>query len=348
MPEGNFPIAPHPRNINAPRDQDGNTYLHELVLLHAPPEKLREAISLGADINALNKQNMPPLGLALLKGEAHDVRNLLDLGADINFATGKMSYANTPLVFNATYIAAFTGNAEKLDIILSKGGAAFINTPSIEPTGYDDKWTALHVALKKSHYNIVDTLLEAGAFAGAPGGPSGDTPMMLAIDNDSALAIGKLVRAGVSLEEKSPATGDTPLIYAARRDKRYSVSRLVQMGADTRATNNLGETALMYTAHWGATRQMTEILATRPDINARNHKQETAIMLAAARGNADATTALVKAGADLLLADSFNRTASIHAASSTNYSLRWSLEEAEKLQLQKQFEKSYKKFRPGG
>ena len=348
MPEGNFPIAPHPRNINAPRDQDGNTYLHELVLLHAPVEKLREAISLGADLNALNKQNMPPLGLAILKGDASQMRDLLDLGADINFATGKMSYSNTPLVFNATYLAAFTGNAEKLDIILSKGGAAFINTPAIEPTGYDDKWTALHVALKKSHYNIVDTLLDAGAFSCAPGGPSGDTPIMLAIDNDSAHAIGKLVRAGVSLEEKHPVTGDTPLLYAASRDKRWSVSRLVQMGADTRATNNKGETALMLTAHWGATRQLNEILATRPNINARNAKQETAIMMAAARGHADVTTALIKAGADLLLADSFNKTASIHAASSTNYSLRWSLEEAEKLQLQKQFEITYKKLKPGG
>ncbi|MCC7035953.1 MAG: ankyrin repeat domain-containing protein [Alphaproteobacteria bacterium] len=348
MPEGNFPIAPHPRNINAPRDQDGNTYLHELVLLHAPVEKLREAINLGADINALNKQNMPPLGLAILKGDAGQMRDLLDLGADINFATGKMSYSNTPLVFNATYLAAFTGNAEKLDIILSKGGAAFINTPSIEPTGYDDKWTALHVALKKSHYNIVDTLLDAGAFACAPGGPSGDTPMMLAIDNDSPQAIGKLVRAGVSLEEKNPATGNTPLLYAASRDKRFSLSRLLQMGADTRAVNNAGETALMFTAWWGAVRQMNEILATRVNVNARNAKQETAVMIAAARGNAEAAQALVKAGADLLLTDNFNRTASIHAAGSTNYSLRWSLEEAEKLQLQKQFETSYKKFRPGG
>ena len=348
MPEGNFPIAPHPRNINAPRDQDGNTYLHELVLLHAPVEKLREAINLGADINALNKQNMPPLGLAILKGDAGQMRDLLDLGADINFATGKMSYSNTPLVFNATYIAAHTGNAEKLDIILSRGGAAFINTPGIEPTGYDDKWTALHVALRKSYHNIIDTLLDAGAFACAPGGPSGDTPMMLAIDNDSTPAINKLVRAGVSLEERDPATGNTPLLYAASRDKRWSVSRLLQMGADTRVANNAGETPLMLAAWWGATRQMNEILATRPDINARNSKQETAIMLAAARGNAEAVQALVKAGADLLLTDSFNRTASIHAAGSTNYSLRWSLEEAEKLQLQKQFETSYKKFRPGG
>ncbi|MDI1228342.1 MAG: ankyrin repeat domain-containing protein [bacterium] len=348
MPEGNFPIAPHPRNINAPRDQDGNTYLHELVLLRAPVEKLREAIQLGADINALNKQNMPPLGLAILKGDAGQLRQLLDLGADINFATGKMSFANTPLVFNATYLAAHSGSAEKLDIILSKGGAAFINTPGIEPTGYDDKWTALHAALRKSHYHIVDTLLEAGAFACAEGGVSRDTPMMLAIDNDSALAIGKLQRAGVSLEEKSLATGDTPLIYAARRDKRSSVSRLVQMGADTRATNNAGETALMFTAHWSALRQMNEILATRVNVNARNAKQETAVMIAASRGNAEASAALIKAGADLLLTDSFNKTASIHAANSTNYSLRWSLEEAEKLQLQKQFEASYKKFRPGG
>jgi ankyrin repeat protein len=348
VPEGNFPIAPHPRNINAPRDQDGNTYLHELVLLRAPVEKLREAISLGADINALNKQNMPPLGLAILKGDAAQMRDLLDLGADINFATGKMSYSNTPLVFNATYIAAFTGNAEKLDIILAKGGAAFINTPGIEPTGYDDKWTALHVALKKSHLNIVDTLLDAGAFACAPGGPSGDTPMMLAIDNDSPHAIAKLLRAGVSLEEKHPATGNTPLLYAASRDKRFSVSRLLQMGADTRAVNNAGENVLMLSAWWGAVRQVNDVLATRPDINARNDKQETAVMIAAARGHAEVAQALVKAGADLLLTDNFNRTASAHAAGSPNYSLRWSLEEAEKLQLQKQFETSYKKFRPGG
>ncbi|HYD16841.1 MAG TPA: ankyrin repeat domain-containing protein, partial [Patescibacteria group bacterium] len=158
----------------------------------------------------------------------------------------------------------------------------------------------------------------------------------------------KLLRRGASLEYRQSETGDTPLIYAARRDKRSTGSRLVQLGADTRAANNKGETALMLAAQSGMLKLTRDILATRPEINARNQKQETALMIAATKGQSEIATALIKAGADLLLTDAFNKTASARAADSTNYSLRWSLEEAEKLALQKQFENSYKKLRPGG
>ena len=344
LPEGNSyntPAKPDPVNINAPRDYDANTYLHELCARGSSPALIREAVKMGADINKLNRQNMPPLGVAILKGYKDTVETLLDLGADMFFDTGKEAF------FNATYLAASSGNKEKLDVILAKGGGVYVNRPGIDGEG-NGGWHALHIALKRWHDDLIPTLVEAGAFLDTEAGYNKATPLMLAISNDSEGSVTKLVTRGASLEYKQSETGNTPLLHACANGKPWVAERLLLLGADPEARNNESRNALMLAAANGNLRLVNELLKYKPDLNARAKNGETALMLAASGGNTEVVNALLKAGADPLLTDTFNKSATAYAESRNNYSTRWALEEAEKLALQKQFEATYKKLKPGG
>lgn len=361
-PEGfyNAPPKPDASTVNAPRGYDGNTYLHELCDRGAPPALIKEALAMGADINALNKQKLPPLGLAILRGETATVRALVEAGAELYFAVGK----NGPdtLNFNATYFAAAFGSREKLAAVLEKGGDAFVNCTGIDQNGYDNKLKPLHAAIGKWKAESIPLLVDAGAFVDEEAGVAKETPLMIAISSDSEDAVSKLVRRGASLEYRHSETGDTPLMHACTLDKRWTGQKLLNLGADTQAANKKGRTPLMQAAALGNSILVTEILKRSPDINARDKEGQTALMLAAARASSETVNLLLKAGADPLLTDSFNRSARAHALNSNNggynnnrydsygssgsgHSVSWILEEAEKSALQKQFEKTYDQFK---
>ncbi len=350
----NAPQKPDAASVNAPRGYDGNTYLHELCERGAPASLIKEALAMGADINALNKQKLPPLGLAIMRGEVATVRTLAEAGAELYFPVGK----NGPdtLNFNATYFAAAFGCRDKLAVVLEKGGDAFVNCTGIDNVGFDNKLKPLHAAISKWKAESIPLLVDAGAFVNEEAGFAKETPLMLAVSNDSEDAVIKLVKRGASLEYKHSETGNTPLGYACSLDKRWTAQKLLALGADTQATNSKGRSPLMQAATLGNSLLVTEILKSTPDVNARDNEGQTALMLASARGSSETVNLLLKAGADPLLTDSFNRSARTHALNSNNsgyntsrydnyggagHSISWILEEAEKSALQKQFEKTY-------
>lgn len=391
MPEGNFynaPARPDPANVNAPRDYDANTYLHELCQRGAPAHLIREAVAMGAQINALNKNSLPPLGLAIAGGHVETARAMIEAGAELYFPVETGPRANFEgrgaSFFNAVYLAADGGSREMLDLVLKKGGGAFVNCPGIGVYGYDDKWHALHIAVKRWKTDLIPLLLDAGAFVDEEAGASKETPLMLAVSNDSGEAVARLLRQGAALEHRHSASGDTPLLHACRNDKRSAGESLLKFGADAQAANNEGRTPLMLAAKQGSLKLVEEILKQNPDVNARGQNRETALMLAAEGGYSEIVTLLLKKGADPLLADAFNKSARNYAdnapqrnsygrrynngfddgyydeygyngrgydgrssssSSSNSGSVRLILEEAEKAALQKQFEASYNKLK---
>lgn len=364
-PEGTFynaPQRPDAANVNAPRGYDSNTYLHELAERGAPASYIKEALKLGADINALNRQKMPPLGLALQRGNLETVKALIEAGASLYFETGRMTGIDGPVVlyFNATYTAAAGGDKAKLALVLQNGGGAFVNCPGTESDGYDNKLKPLHAAIRKYKSEVIPLLADAGAFLDEEAGFSKETPLMMAVANDSEDAVVKLVKRGASLEYKHSETGDTPLIYACSSDKRWTADKLLTLGADAHAANNKGRTPLMLAAERGSDTLVKSILAQKPEVNAADREGVTALMLAAGRGSSDLVKLLLQAGADPLLADKFNKSARAYAENSYNngynsrgyyggssggHSASWILEEAEKSALQKEFEKTYDRFR---
>lgn len=359
----NAPYKPDRASVNAGRGYNNDTYLHELCERGAPASYIRDALAMGADINILNKQSLPPIAHAIRSGNADTVKAMLEAGAEIYFELPRIGNAD-PKFFNAAHYAAAYGGREKLEIILKAGGAAHVNSPGIDGDGYDTKMTPLHAAINKWKYDSIQPLVDAGAFVDAESGHARNTPLLAAVANDSEEAVLRLLKAGASLEHRHPTNGDTPLLLAASLDKRWVTQKLLALGADVEALNNKGQNALMLAASQGNAKVVEEILkqpAARRNIDLKDAEGMTALMHAAARGSSDAVTALLKAGADPMLSDKFNKTARAHAdvanANSRSYrghydydynpnrgnshSAAWILEEAEKSALHRQFEKTY-------
>ena len=338
----NLPSRPEPANINLPRDSDGNTYLHELIRKDAPVERIREAVALGANINATNKKNMPPLGVAIQNGKPEIIACLLDLGAEIFFPVGKG--AN----FNAVYLAADTGRTAALNMLLAKGGGAYANSPGIAQDGWAAKWNPLHIAIKNYHYDMIAPLVDAGALVNEEAGTERLTPLMLAVANNAASGVRQVLNAGADLEYRQSDTGRTALDYAAFNRNTVAARVLVDFGADVNAMDKTGLTPLMLAAENGDTGMTGVLIEARADIDFRRggNNRETALMRAAYKGSSDVVKALLKAGADPILTDTFNHTALKYAENAYQHGTRFVLEEAEQKALQKHFETSYRKYRP--
>ncbi len=342
------PARPDPSNLNAPRDTEGNTYLHELCALGAPPALIAEAIKLGADPNALNRKKLPPLALAITKGKPETVAAMIDAGAELYFKTGEKTWGEPRQeFFNATYLAAIEGLRDKLDVVLAKGGGAFVNCTGMDADGSASSMTPLHAAIKKSKTEFIAPLHNAGAFLDVAAGGDGSTPLFIAIANNSATMVNRLAELGAGLECRHADTFNTPLLYAAFHDKAWAAEKLIRLGADVNAVNKDGKTALMLAAEQGSIKMVGDLLKAGAKPNAKTAKGETALMYAAEKGQTEVINMLVRGGADPLLADVFNKTALAHASDkNASYYTRTALEEAEKTALLKSFEKSYKKYRP--
>ncbi len=341
-------MRPAPSNLNLPRDTEGNTYLHELCALGAPAALIAEAIKLGADPNQLNRKKLPPLALAITKGKPETVAAMIDNGAELYFKVGEKTWGDfREDFFNAAYIAVTDGSREKLDLVLAKGGAAFVNCTGVEADGNNMGLMPLHVAMKKSRTEYIAPLHDAGAFLDVPAGSDKLTPLLIAIANNSAPMVAKLCELGAGLECRQADTFNTPLLYAALSDKNWAGEKLIRLGADVNAVNKDGKTPLMLASEQGSVKMVSDLLKAGAKPNAKNPRGETALMFAAEKGQTECINLLLRAGADVLLADIFNKTALAHANDkNAAYYARTALEEAEKTALLKSFEKSYKKYRP--
>ena len=76
-------------------------------------------------------------------------------------------------------------------------------------------------------------------------GPTGQTPLKLAVLRDNAPLVGRLVQLGAEPNE-SDEYGCTLLMYAAFTHRKYSGLALVNAGADIALSNRWGITARAY------------------------------------------------------------------------------------------------------
>lgn len=138
--------------------------------------------------------------------------------------------------YKGLHAAALKGDLDQLQQLIAQGAAV----EARDPAGR----TALHVAVFKSHEEIVRALAEAGSDMNALEGQSYDAITIAAVANDLAMMKLVISLGGKSGNMTSPYDG-TALIAAAHLGHVEIVKTLIAAGAPLDHVNNLGWTALM-------------------------------------------------------------------------------------------------------
>src|SRR5581483_83384 len=112
-------------------------------------------------------------------------------------------------------------------------------------------WTALMIAARDNHPDLVRLLLTHGAAVNLTN-QEGETALMHAADNDLRAIVQLLLKYGASIDMKSNL-GWTALMYAASKGHLFTVETLLANGADAGVKDKDGWTASMYATLQGNT-----------------------------------------------------------------------------------------------
>lgn len=333
---------PKPEGVDWPVNAEGNTYLHELCQRDAPLSLIREAIlDLGANVNALNKKNMPPLAMAIQHGRDELIQELVNLGAALYFPVSKEKH------FNAAIIGVYSGRETSLRAVIAAGAGSYVNETGVYPDGKDAGENCMMTAVMKKHNGLVPVLVAAGAFIDAESGSEHLSPLQYAARANDYGAIRMLVSQGAVADCAQSGSGMTALHYATMAGQCTAVDLLLEFGSNPDHVNKAGRTALMIASAEGNVSIAKTLLTAgaNPDV-VSPETGETALIQAANKGKKDVADALLRAGANPMIADRFNKTAARHADDNRHPDISNALGLAEETFRQRDFEQAYRKYRP--
>lgn len=267
------------------------TVLH-LAIRERQLEIAELLVKRGADVNAKGELDETPLHMAVRNQYLPSVQLLVNKGAAVN------STANnnvTPLD-----VAARGGHLGIVRYLLEKG-ATVNQVLSIKAQ------SPLHNAIRKNHQEIVKLLIDKGANVNAQDFYH-DTPLHVAVANDSCSEIVEYLLKRGSNVMASDIDGNTPIYIAAengcckntlillnngadinskchngltslhtalRFRKIGVVNLLLKHGADCSAVDSEGATPLHYSARYGYCEIIESLLNLGVDINCRDHEGAT-------------------------------------------------------------------------
>ncbi len=207
---------------------------------------VREALDLGADVNATTADGATALMWAVHSDQQELVELLLATGADVGITN---RYGVGP-----ASLAAENGNGQMLERLLEAGVDANQALPGGE--------TLLMTAARTGDPQAVRTLLAHGADANWRESSRGQTALMWAADNNNAVAIQLLAEHGADIGARTdnpsrladrtfayaPRTGFSALIFAVRAGHIEATRALLNAGADVNDTVSDGQSALVVAA----------------------------------------------------------------------------------------------------
>jgi len=204
--------------VNAP-GKDGTPALHWVVRVD-DLETAQLLIRAGADVKFADRYAVTPLYLACTNGNAAMIKLLLDSGADPNSAdpTGETVLMTTAKV----------GDLESVKVLLDRGAKVDTTDPTYQQT-------ALMIAVREDHADVVRLLVERGANVNAQT-RTGQTPGWILPNSVPGFGFGKgIIRGGLPADRGSRyfiPGGLTPLLYAARDGRLEPAKILVAAGAN--------------------------------------------------------------------------------------------------------------------
>lgn len=202
---------------------------------------VKELLDLGANVNAKGHNGVTVLLAALQKAENDRIaRLLIDSGADVNACDGQ---GLTPLM-----TAIYADSNEMTLYLLEKGADVGVKNAK--------GWTALDLAKQKGNRQLLQVLHQAGSFKNAD------------------------------------------LIYAARTGDVNWLNEMIKGGADVNSSNEDQETPLIWAAFNGHYRVVRTLLDNGARVNDRGKEGWSALMAAVETGREDMVKLLLERGAD--------------------------------------------------
>ncbi|KAH8370818.1 hypothetical protein KR093_005100 [Drosophila rubida] len=139
--------------------------------------------------------------------------------------------------------AARHGCVDAVNILMSRGA----QIEARNRQGY----TALWLAVKEGHWNVVEQLLQRGALVDEPLGQARKTPLMIAAEEGHLELLELLLARGAALEAEDHE-GFTALSWACLRGHLTAAKCLVEHGCNRQHEDHNGRTALDLAAYQGA------------------------------------------------------------------------------------------------
>ena len=284
-------FVPHASIYNAGEEQSA------CPAMWSDPAVCRVLIDAGADVHTKSERWCSPLHYACTSGggDADVVQVLIDAGADIEM---KDSYGYSPLHYacnagvlnivkmlveagagvrvkdqtgeTCLMLAAYHGHTETVRYL--------VGLPQVEVNhGGDENYTALHHAAVRNHADIVQVLIDAGAY----------------IDTQNT-------------------DGRSAVHFASASGSLDVVKILVRVGAAVCVTDSTEQTCLALAAINGHTETVRYLLCL-PEVELNRQEENTALHCAVSKKGTDVAQVLIDAGADIDAKDSMGYSP-LHAA----------------------------------
>ncbi len=301
------------------RDNENRTALH-WAAIRGQLAMVRLLLEFRVDVDAMDDFGYTALDVAVTRGYGAVVRLLLKNGAKVGGASRRVRYSGwiptrvTVAVLKGGMSIAFVSRRGRLSetalfVAAKSGHTDMVDRLLQEGANIEAKTrsgqTALRVAAANDHTAIAQLLLKNGADIEAKT-KSGQTALHVAAANGHTAIIRLLLDRGANINTKD-SSGDTALHSATLHRTDAMVRLLLEKGADVKAKSDSGLTALHIAAQC-VYRNTIRLLEKVADVNARDGSGKTALHLAAHAGSNDTVRALLEKGADINARDDAGET----------------------------------------
>ncbi|GBM78340.1 Ankyrin-3 [Araneus ventricosus] len=214
--------------------ENGQTPLH-LSIIKGNTNAAKILITLGANLNTLNKDGYAALHLAVLYDRVALIEDLTDeeieSDVDVMDRDGNTALHIAALMNNANAIKALLEKDADIDVLNEEG-----NSP-------------LHLAVLRNHIIAVRELLREGADTDLLNA-EGNSPLHVAVLTNNVILLDALLGEGADIDI-SNAQEYSPLHLAVLKENVDLVSKLIREGADAGVENAEGESALRMAVNQG-------------------------------------------------------------------------------------------------
>jgi ankyrin repeat protein len=266
---------------------------------------VRSKLLLGTDVatDVVSWLHATPLLIAVARGDAAMVRQLLDAGADPAFATAE---GLTPLL-----LAGFLGRSNSIGLLLDAGADAGASE-SVESEillaegiadqagieiGTDVEVEALHAAAHAGHAAVISALLTHGADPNAR--MNGSFPALVLAAYRGRTAAARALLDGGADPSAADDSGFSALHVAIYEGRGSVAALLIERGADVSARTDEGATPLQAAIENGDVRTARLLIDHGADPRERLSDGASLLHVAAAHGRRPAAEMLLSLGLDV-------------------------------------------------